>query len=71
MITFYTYITYTVENKFYSLGVTSDLQKRLKLLKVQEKKTFKLVYWECYDNSEDATEREKLLHRFPPEISIN
>ena len=68
MLTFYIYITYTEDNKLYSLGVTSDLKKRMKLLKMQNKKTFKLVYWENYDISKEATEREKFLQKFPPEI---
>jgi predicted GIY-YIG superfamily endonuclease len=68
MLTFYLYITYTFENRFNSLGVTSDLKIRINLLKIQEKKTFKLVYWESYDKSEEATKRENFLQKFPPEI---
>ncbi len=68
MSIFYTYIIYTKENKFYSLGVTSDMERRLKLLKSKNKKNTKLVYWESYENSSEATERENILQKFHPEI---
>ncbi len=65
---FYLYIIYTYQNKFHSLGITSDLKRRMNILKNKTKNDIKLVYWETFDKSSEAEDREIFLSDFPPEI---
>ena len=65
---FYTYISYYENNKFHSVGVTSDLKRRIKTLNLNSVQDIKLVYYEEYENSKAATERETLLNELTPEI---
>ena len=44
------------------------MEIRLKLFKNKNKKNTKLVYWESYENSSEATERENILQKFHPKI---
>lgn len=67
MQTYYTYIIYSERNKFHSLGVTADLKNRWEILKKNNEK-IKLVYWEVFDRSNEATARENILKQFPAEI---
>jgi len=61
---FYTYITYNKQNRFQNIGVTSDLKRRLKVLNLQNnapEKQYKIVYYETYNDSKTATDRENQL----------
>lgn len=65
MTTFYTYIAYFKEDTFQSIGVTSDLKRRFKLLKQigskKQSSCCKLVYYEEFQSSDKATKRENEL----------
>ena len=63
---FYTYVAYTSINKFHSIGVSNNLSRRFKLLNQQlknsQKDHYKLVYYEEYLISDNATNRENELN---------
>ncbi len=69
MAFFYTYIAYFKEDAFQSVGVTTDLKRRFKLLRqIGSKKTSaccKLVYYEEFQSSVAATNRENELNDLP------
>jgi len=66
---YYTYITYSADNIFESIGVTNSLQRRLKLLnQLQQNTKVKLVYFEEYADSKTATERELFLKQLQSKI---
>ena len=67
---YYTYILQsTVDNKFYT-GYTKDLKQRFeqhqegKVPSTQNRRPFKLIYYEACLNQQDATHREKYLKSF-------
>ncbi len=57
---FYTYISFTCENKLHDIGVTNNLKRRLKNINAlkKENECIKIVYYECFDNSRQAGLRE-------------
>ena len=55
---FYVYIVFYENNALHSVGVTTNLCERLKLLSHLEKKDLHLVYYEVFENSDLATRRE-------------
>ncbi|GEM_PF-3453162 len=63
---FYTYIAYFNDDTFQSVGVTTDLNRRFKLLKqIRNKKgknCCKLVYYEEFKSSVDAINCENKLN---------
>jgi len=67
MIVYYVYVLQSVKDKLFYVGYTKDLENRFKLHnsgKVQSTKNiqpFKLIYYECCLNQQDATHREKYL----------
>ncbi len=66
MITFFTYIAYFKDDTFQSVGVTTDLKRRFKLLNqigtCKAENACKLVYYEEFQSSEAATNRENELN---------
>ncbi len=54
---FYLYISYDLENRFHSIGVTTDINRRLKILNLH-KENYKIVYYECFEDSLNAIKRE-------------
>jgi len=69
LIRFYTYIAYFTDDTFQSVGVTIDLKRRFKLLNqigsCKAKNSCKLVYYEEYQSSLEATNRENKLNELP------
>ncbi len=61
---FYTYISFTGDNKLYDIGVTSHLKRRLKNINALKKASerIKIVYYECFDNSRQAGLKEDQWH---------
>ncbi|PID93410.1 MAG: hypothetical protein CSA95_08010 [Bacteroidetes bacterium] len=57
---FYTYISFTDTHRLHDIGVTSNLQRRLKNLNATKKarESLKIVYYECFDNSRQASLKE-------------
>ncbi|PIR73081.1 MAG: excinuclease ABC subunit C [Candidatus Nealsonbacteria bacterium CG10_big_fil_rev_8_21_14_0_10_36_23] len=64
------YYVYTIQSKIYKkvyVGYTNDLQRRLmlhnsgKVFSTKPYKPYKLIYYEAYQNKEDAQEREIFL----------
>jgi len=66
LITFYTYIACFRDDTIQSIGVTTDLKRRSKLLQQigskKVKKCCKLVYYEEFQSSLEATNRENELN---------
>ena len=65
---FYVFIAYSIKNTLCALSVTTDLKRRLKLLKLNQPECTKIVYYEEYDNSLEATKRETFLKKLPKEL---
>ncbi len=63
---FYVYIAYF--NSKFSIGVTVDLYRRIKLLRYQKNKNYKIVHYEEYTNSKEAAQRENELQDFSTEL---
>ena len=61
-------------NNFHSIGVTSDLKRRLKTLNFNginsDKYKYKTVYFETYENSNKAIQRENKLNKIPKELIL-
>ncbi len=57
---YYTYIAYDNKNKLSTIGVTSNLKRRLKNINAMKKESeyVKIVYYECFDNSRLASLKE-------------
>lgn len=68
MALYYTYIAFSTVNKLHSIGVTNNLFRRFKLLNQHQEKEqkgrCKLVYYEEFSSSNDATIRETELNSF-------
>ncbi len=64
---FYLYITYDLNNKFHSIGVTTDMKRRLKILNMK-KEFYKIVYFECFEDSTIATKRENEFLRTQKDV---
>jgi len=58
---YYTYIIYKNDNSLLHIGVTNDLSRRLKLIKIKYTYCCKLVYYEEFTSSAEATNRENKL----------
>lgn len=64
---FYVYILQSLKDRFFYVGLTRDLQKRLdqhnggKVDSTRNRIPFDLVYWEGYLNFRDASKREEYL----------
>ncbi len=58
---YYTYISYHFGGDKYKIGVTANLRRRLRVLCMNDKKGCEIVYYEAYDNSDEATKRENDL----------
>ena len=64
---YYIYTIQSKKNKIIYVGYTSDLRKRLnlhnsgKIFSTKPYKPFILIYYEAYQNKDDALEREKFL----------
>lgn len=64
---YYVYVIQGIKNKRIYVGYTSDLRKRLrehnlgKVFSTKPYKPFSLVYYEAYQNKDDALAREKFL----------
>ena len=57
---YYTYIIYDSKHSEFYIGVTLDLMRRRKIM-YHQKPGCKIVYYEEFDNSEEATRRENIL----------
>jgi len=64
---FYTYIIYNVQKEKYNVGVTVNLQRRKKIL-CHRLPGCKIVWYEEFDNSSEATRRENELLSLPKEL---
>ncbi len=62
---YYVYIVSSEDNKQIYTGITVDMKRRMKLICAQSEKTCKVVYYEEFDNSEEATRRFKELESLP------
>ena len=61
MSNYYTYIAYSKTNNLREVGVTNHLKRRFKLLNLkcnETENTCKLVYYEIFDDSKEARNRE-------------
>ncbi|MGQ1787119.1 GIY-YIG nuclease family protein [Saccharicrinis sp. GN24d3] len=64
---YYTYVLYSLKDKMFYTGYTSDLDKRLiahnsgEVFSTKNRRPLKLVYFEACLNQQDATHREKYL----------
>jgi putative endonuclease len=74
---YYVYLLSTKRNKMFYIGVTNNLIKRVyehrnKLINGFSNKfnIAKLVYYECFDNPENAITREKHLKKWNREWKI-
>lgn len=69
MSSYYTYIAFYKDNSILDLGVTIDLDRRFRLLNQihckQDQHTCKLVYFEEFTDSSNATKRENELLELP------
>ena len=70
---FYTYIAYYNDNNFHSVGVTNSLLRRIKILcqlpdTAARKQSCKIVYYEEFDESKQATLRESELLKLPRQL---
>jgi predicted GIY-YIG superfamily endonuclease len=64
---FYTYIVFHAEKKEYQIGVTTNLAHRKKILCGQDPQC-RIVYYEEYESSEEATQRENVLLDLPKSL---
>ena len=64
---FITYISYNSKRNEFQIGVTMNLQRRKKIL-CNQAPACKIVWYEEYENSEQATGRENELLDFPKEL---
>ena len=65
MSNYYTYIAYSKTNNLREIGVTNHLKRRFKLLNLRYDETeeiCKLVYYEIFDDSKEARNRENELN---------
>ena len=65
---YFVYIAYKDDNSLHSIGVTTNLKGRFRLLSHLKKKNLcncKLVYYESFESSYDATAREDKLNALP------
>jgi len=68
-IMFYVYIAYNEENSLRFIGTTTDMERRMKVHCLMLKnETCKLVYYEVFDDSREASNREAQLKTFAPEV---
>ncbi len=67
---YFVYIAFSDDKKDVFTGVTVDMGRRMKLVSAQAKKKCRLVYYEEYDNSEEASCRYKELESFPKALLI-
>lgn len=70
MAVFYTYIVYDKQDSLQGIGVTVDLRRRLKLLNLINKvkdNNCKLVYYEEFSDSAQATTYEDELNEYSEE----
>ena len=67
-MTYYVYIAFSEENQFQSVGLSMNLPRRLKLLCAQTKNPCKIVYYEEFDTSKEATSRHKELSALPKQL---
>ena len=64
---FYTYVIQSEKDKYFYVGFTGDLERRLlehiegKVQSTKNRRPLKLVYWEGCLNQTDAINREKYL----------
>jgi len=65
---YYVFIVYNKKNELSNIGVTIDMSRRMQLLKFQKKKYCKVVYYEEYEDSKEATERENELNYLSKEL---
>jgi len=72
MDSFFVYITVNCNNEIHDIGVTIDIMRRFQLIiNIVDKsrgKACKLVYYEEYCTSEEATVRESQLKDFPDSL---
>ena len=59
------YIAFSNDKKQVSIGVSIDMFRRIKLLCAQSEKIYKVVYYEEYDNANEANRRYKDFQSFP------
>jgi len=65
---YYLYIAFNQNNKLHSIGITTDLKRRLKTLQynnANEHFKYKIVYYEIYEDSLKAIERENKFRKMP------
>ena len=67
---YYVYIAFSSDKKEVSIGVTVDMHRRMNLLCTQSKKKCRIVYYEEYDNANEANQRYKKLQFFPKVLII-
>lgn len=74
---FYIYILSSLHNRVLYIGLTSDLQKRIwehknKIIKgfTQKYNVDRLVYYEVYDDAENAIKRERNMKEWKREWKI-
>ena len=66
---FYVYIIYNDQNLLRFIGTTTDMERRMKMHSLMLKnETCKLVYYEVFDDSLEASNRETQLKTFAPEV---
>jgi predicted GIY-YIG superfamily endonuclease len=65
---YYIYIAYNKENKLCNISITNNLSRRIKLLRLNHNNFCKIVFYEEYETSELATEREDILSSLPEEL---
>ncbi len=65
---YYVYIVSSDDKKQVYTGVTVDMVRRMKLICTQSEKSCKVVYYEEFDNPEEATRRFKELESLPKAI---
>lgn len=60
---YYTYIAYNKSDVIRDIGTTNNLRRRCKLFSLKYKNAYKIVYFEEFPNSKDATLREEELKK--------
>jgi predicted GIY-YIG superfamily endonuclease len=67
---FYLYILFNSANKLHSIGVTNNMQRRLKVLSLNNNEHLKVVYYETFEDSHTAIQREDDLNNMPKEVIL-
>jgi len=62
---YFVFIVFSDDKKEMHIGLSLDMHSRMNLLYTQSKKKYKVVYYEAYDNANDANRRYKELQSFP------